>query len=462
MSSSRCIPSIHLTETSQDFRRYALSTLVNTLREAEKPTPFEFLINGTFLRTSLEEYLNATGISAETLLAVEYVKAIIPPLYVASYEHDDWVSSIDVISASSAASTSTSATPITPGQERILSGSYDGLLRMWNMSSRVLATSSSSTGAGHTAAVKAVKMADPSFVVSSSLDRTIRVWRYAEDAAGSSASLQPRIELYGHKASIDSLAVHRPSSRILSASADHSVGLWSMRKSDAPQAPTALIPSLSSQGAKRRKVGPAMSIPQRGALALMKSHNAPVSDTLFAPNDSTVAYSTSWDHTLKTWDLTSSTCVDTRSTSHPLFSLTALSSLNLLAAGTSARHITLIDPRASATTVSAMTLRGHSNAVVSLATDPRSSYGLVSASHDGTCRVWDVRSSRSDKEGRVGDSTYVIERESTKGQARKAAGEGTKVFAVCWDTEVGIVSAGEDKRVQINQGKGIVGDQKAQ
>ena len=445
-----------------DLRRYALSTLVNTLLQSEKPIPFEFLINGTFLRTSLDEYLTANGISAETTLALEYVRAIIPPLYLASFEHDDWVSAVDVLSETSpAAIWAGSAAARILGKERLLSGSYDGLLRIWNMSSEVLVTSPSAGSGGHTSSIKAARYISPSQVASAGLDRTIRLWKYSEDPEGFTASISPQVELYGHKASIDALSVHQPSARILSASADHSVGLWSTRKSDAPAAPSSLLPSATSRNSKRRKVGPSTSTPQRGPLSLLKSHTAPISDTIFAPNDHTIAYSTSWDHSLKTWDIPTSTCVDTRSTSHPLLSLTALPSLSLLAAGTSARHITLIDPRASATTISAMTLRGHTNAVVSLAADPESSYGLVSASHDGTCRVWDVRSSRSEREGRVGESLYVVERESLKGEGRKVGGEGVKVFGVVWDKGVGIVSGGEDKRVQVNRGKGILTDKPA-
>lgn len=441
------------------MRRYALSTLVNTLLQSEKPIPFEFLINGTFLRSSLDEYLTANGVSSESTLSVEYVRAIIPPLYLASFEHDGWVSSVDVLSETSPAGKwAGNAGSKVPSQERILSGSYDSLLRVWNMSSQVLSTSPSAGNGGHSAAIKAVKFVSPTQIASSALDRTVRIWKYTEDAEGFSASISPQIELYGHKASIDSLAIHQPSNRILSASSDHSVGLWSSKKSDAPAAPEHLVPSAASRGSKRQKVGPATSTPQRGPLSLLKSHTGPVSDTIFAPNDYTVAYSTSWDHSLKTWDLPTSTCVDTRSTSHSLLSLCALPSLNLLSAGTSARHITLIDPRASATTISAMTLRGHTNAVVSLAADPESAYGLVSGSHDGTCRVWDVRSSKSEKERRVGESIYCIERETAKGEGRKVGGEGIKVFGVCWDKDVGIVSASEDKRVQINRGKGIVGE----
>lgn len=445
-----------------DLRRYALSTLVNTLLQSEKPIPFEFLINGTFLRTSLDEYLTANGISAESTLGVEYVRAIIPPLYLASFEHDDWVSAVDFLSETSPAGKwAGSAGARKSGQERMLSGSYDGFLRIWSMSSEVLATSPSASNGGHTSSIKAARYISPSHLASAGLDRTIRLWKYSEDPEGFTASISPQVELYGHKASIESLAVHQPSSRILSASADHTLGLWSTKKSDAPAAPTSLLPSSTSQSFKRRKMGPSTSTPQRGPLSLLKSHTAPVSHAIFAPNDHTVAYTTSWDHALKTWDLPTSTCVDTRSTSHSLLSLSALPALSLLAAGTSARHITLIDPRASATTVSAMTLRGHTNAVVSLAADPESNYGLVSGSHDGTCRVWDVRSSRSEKEGRVGESLYVIERESLKGERKKVGGEGVKVFDVVWDTSVGIVSGGEDKRVQVNRGKGMVAEKGA-
>ncbi|KAG8525521.1 ribosome biogenesis protein ytm1 [Bacidia gigantensis] len=438
-----------------NFRRYALSTLVNTLRRSDQSIPFEFLINGTFLRTSLDEYLTANGISAEATLGLEYVRASLPPVYLASFEHDEWVSSVDVLSPSSPSVRSSQRTnTVVPGQERIVTGSFDGLLRVWNMSSQVLATSTSASNGGHTGSVKTAQFLSATHIASSGLDRCVRIWKYSENST-ELASLHPQLELYGHRDPIDSIAVHQSSNRILSASADHTVGFWSTKKSEAPTAPASLLPSSASQGAKRRKVGSSVSTPQRGPLVLLKSHSSDVTDTMFAPNDHTVAYSTSQDHTLKTWDLTTSTCVDTRITSSALLSVAALQSLNLVAAGKSPRDIILIDPRASATTVSAMNLRGHSQAVVSLDIDPDSAYGLVSGSHDGTCRIWDVRSSKSGKDGRVGACTYTIDRESLKDQGRNGIREGVQVFGVCWDKDIGIVSASADKRVQINRGRGM-------
>jgi WD40 repeat protein len=413
---------------------------VNNLLGSERPIPLEFLINGSYLRTSIDEYLTANGISAESTLAVEYVRALVPPLYVASFEHDDWVSSVDILSPQN--------------HERILSGSYDGFLRMWNPSSQVLATSPGISQGGHQSSILSAKFISSSQLASSGLDRTIRLWTYAEEEEGFSGTIKPQLELYGHKGGVESISVHAPSSRILSASADHSVGFWSTRKSEGTEAPATLLPAAAG-GSKRRKLNSAVQVPQRGPLAQMKQHSGPVSEAIFDSKDSTVGYSTSWDHTVRTWDLVMTALVDTRTTSHALLSLIQLPELHLLAAGTSARHITLIDPRASATTVSAMTLRGHTNAVVALAGDPDSEYGLVSGSHDGTCRIWDVRSTKNGKDGVVGESIYSIERESAMGEKR-VAGEGVKVFGVCWDRQIGIVSASEDKRLQINRGEGVI------
>lgn len=444
------------------LRRYALSTLVNNLLGSEKPVPFEFLINGTFLRTSIDEYLTDHGISAETTLEIEYVRALIPPLYIASFQHDDWVSATDVLSSTSPAASWASGATFSKGQERILSGSYDGLLRIWNMSSETIATSPAVSEGGHTASIKAARFVSPNQIASAGLDRTVRLWKYTEDDEFV-GKITPQLELYGHKSGIESLAVHAPSNRLLTGSSDHNVGFWSTKKTDAPAAPDGLLPN-TARTSKRRKLNTSVSTPQRGPLTLLSAHTGPVSAAIFDAKDSTVGYSASWDHSLRTWDLVTSVLVDTRTTSHSLLSLEHLPEHSLLAAGTSARHITLIDPRASATTVAAMTLRGHTNAVVSLARDPSSTYGLISGSHDGTCRIWDIRSTKTDKDGVVGESVYSIARKSLEEGGRvdskRVGGEGVKVFSVCWDQTVGIVSAGEDKRIQINRGEGVLSSNK--
>ena len=179
------------------------------------------------------------------------------------------------------------------------------------MSSEVVAT-----GQGHSSSVKAAKFLSPNQVVSSGMDRTLRVWKY-EDAESGTGSLTSTLELYGHKSSADSLAVHAPSSRILSASSDHTVGLWSTKKNDAPAAPETVLPAAN----KRRKLSNSKPIPQRGPLSVLQGHQSQVADVCFDEKDPTVAYSASWDHSVKSWDLTTSACVDTRTTAQSLFSI---------------------------------------------------------------------------------------------------------------------------------------------
>ncbi|KAL2268613.1 hypothetical protein VTJ83DRAFT_3459 [Remersonia thermophila] len=450
-----------------DIRRYGLSRILNSESMLDTGSiPFDFLINGSFLRTSLQDYLVANGLSLETNLTLQYVRSLIPPVYEASFEHDDWVSAVDVLSAASPAGR-WSGDSFQHGHDRILSASYDGLLRIWNASGQVITTSPSGSHGGHTASVKAAKFLTSSQLASAGMDRTVRVWKYTE-ADAFSGELKPTLELYGHAGSVDSLEVDGASRRLLTASADGAIGFWSAAKASAPEADASLLPNAHTS--KRRRLATSVTVAQRGPLFLMPVHTAPATAAVFDPRDRTVAYSASQDHTVRTLDLTTGAVVSTLATSHPLLSLCAVPRAGggspLLAAGTSARHITMLDPRASTAATSVMTLRGHANKVVSIAASPDNDYSLVSASHDGTCRIWDLRSVRPAAKdeggmGSVSEPVYVIERESLKtdkgAKKRPAGGEGCKVFSVVWD-RLGIFSGGEDKKVQVNSGRNVVAD----
>ncbi|ORY71194.1 ribosome biogenesis protein YTM1 [Pseudomassariella vexata] len=430
-----------------DIKRYGLSRVLNSgsMLNTSSPVPLDFLVNGTFLRGSLEDYLKENGLSFETTVTLQYVRSLIPPVYQGSFEHDDWITGIDVLSG---------------GKQRLLTSSYDGLFRVWNASNQIIATSPSSSNGGHSAPVKAANFLSSSQIASAGMDRTIRLWKYTEsdDFTG---QLKPTLELYGHKGSIESMDIHTSSGRIVTASSDGGIGLWSTSKSSAPEAPASLLPGAGVNVSKKRKI--ASSAPQRGPLSIMQIHSSPASAAIFHPADSTVAYSASEDHTIRTMDLTTSLVVSTLTTAHPLMSLCSLPGISsaLLAAGTTARHITLVDPRASATKTSVMTLRGHKNTVTSISASPENNYSLVSGSYDGTCRIWDLRSvragSKAEGGGSVSDAVYVIERESQRGKKRgDVPGRGCKVFGVVWDKQWGIVSGGEDKQVQINRGSGLL------
>ena len=387
---------------------------------------------------------------------MEYVRALIPPLFVASYQYDDWVSDVDVLSSTSQAGKwSEGSSNVPSGQEKILTAGYDGVLTVRDASSKIRATSGAWTEGGHESFVRSVKWLSSSQVVSGGQDCIVRTWKYKQEDLLSPGSFVPQLHLWGHKRSVDKVAVHGPSNRILSASKDCRIGLWSSSKSSCPDAPSDLLAAARGHRKKRRKPNPSISVPQKGPLAMMEKHQDAATDVAFDAKDHTVGYSTSWDHTLLTWDLVTSKAVSARTLSASLTCLAQVPDLSLIAAGAVTRFIAMVDPREDATKISAMTLVGHDNWISCLARDPDSTYGLVSGSHDGTCRIWDLRNTQQGKNGAVSKPLYEIRRKGWEKKALPEAGEGIKVLGVCWDKELGIVSCGEDKTVQINKGQSV-------
>lgn len=433
--------SLHVQDTPVyaplSLKRYGLSEVVNHLLDAENTVPFDFLIDGQLLRTSLQDYLTKNGLSSETFLNVEYTRAVLPPSYLTSFNNEDWVSSIDV------------------GDKHIISGSYDGVVRTWNLSGKV-----EKQYTGHSGPIRAIKYISNTRLVSAGNDRTLRLWKVKNDQLGA-VNVNNDLDddevedgktlaiLEGHKAPVVSVDVSN-NSRILSGSYDNSIGVWStIYKEMTTVDPMEELSNstnnkISTAARKRRKMAlKDGSIRRRAPISLLESHTGPVEQAVFDRIDNTVGYSVSQDHTIKTWDLVTSRCVDTKTTSYSLLSMVQLPSLHLLACGSSARHITLHDLRMnSSSKVTQQQLVGHRNFVVSLDTCPENEYMLASASHDGTVKVWDVRAT---------SPMYTITREDSSVQK----GVNDKVFAVRWAKNVGIISGGQDKKLQINKGDNL-------
>lgn len=426
---------LHVDETPifapLNLKRFGLSEIVNHLLKTERSVPFDFLIDGELLRTSLQDYLTKRGVSSEVTLNVEYTRAVLPPSYLSSFNNDDWVSSIDI-----------------SGPQHIVTGSYDGVVRTWNLSGKVEKLYS-----GHAGAVRAIKTVSATRLVSAGNDRCLRIWKTKADTIKED---EEDIEdgktlaiLEGHQAPIVGIDVSASTNRIISASYDNSIGLWStnykeMSVIDHLEEMNNINNKMSTAAKKRRKLTlKDGTIRRRGPLSVLESHTAPVEQVIFDKNDQTVGYSVSQDHTIKTWDIMTSRCVDTKTTGFSLLSIAQLPTLNLLACGSSARHITLHDPRVDASSkITQSQLIGHKNFVVSLDTCPENEYLLSSASHDGTVKVWDVRSNTP---------MYTITREGDD----IVKGVNDKVFAVKWARSIGIISGGQDKRIQINKGDNL-------
>lgn len=427
--------SLHVSETPLyvpiGLKRYGLSEIVNHLLENnETVIPFDFLIDGKLLRISLEEYLVKNGLSNETFLSLEYTRAVLPPSYLASFNNNDWISSIDSMEF--------------PGNSKILSGSYDGIVRIYNMSGTV-----EKQFTGHSGSIRDTKWISPTRLVSSGNDRQIRLWKNKEAQIQDEDEEDPEegttiAILEGHKGPVVSLSVDQATNRILSASYDGDIGFWSTNHKEMSSIQPMEYDSnvLSTSSKKRRKMAVQdATLRRRSPLAILQGHKQPVEDLCFDKNDSTVGYSVSQDHTIKTWDLVTSRCVDTRSTGFSLLSILQIPSKHVLITGSSARHINIHDPRVNASETELINekLLGHTNFVVGLSECPYNDNMFALASHDGMVKVWDIRANKP---------LYTITREEKV--------KNPKIFDVHWDTDIGIISGGSDKKLQINKGSNII------
>ncbi|RCH90849.1 WD repeat-containing protein 12, partial [Rhizopus azygosporus] len=186
-----------------DIKKEGLSAIVNGLLDNETPVPFDFLIDGQLLRTSIAEYLNMNRLSTENLITIEYVESMLPPVPLTAYQHDDWISSV------------------TGNRGLFVTGSYDNMVRLWNTTGECI-----STLVGHTDSVKSVALGrvddNKAIVFSGSLDHSVLAWEYSFD----DESYRLMYECKGHKGPVESVATDSTGNYIASAAADGIIRVW--------------------------------------------------------------------------------------------------------------------------------------------------------------------------------------------------------------------------------------------
>ncbi|GFR50504.1 hypothetical protein Agub_g12769, partial [Astrephomene gubernaculifera] len=235
------------------LKRYGLSQIINHLLALDPPRPFDFLVDGELLRRSLEQHLLGHNMSAESTLEVEYVPAVVPPPHKNSTPHDDWVSSVDASRCSGSTSPSTSSS-----SDVILSGSYDGLLRLWN--ANLECTASVAAHEGGVNCVRFLPQSQGDLLVTAGKDLQVKMWRL-EAPQGSSPS-GPRCRLVasyrGHGDAVEGLAASPSGQRVASCGWDGRVLIWEAGRQVAEAAEAEAAAGGASEGSKKkRRVGSA-------------------------------------------------------------------------------------------------------------------------------------------------------------------------------------------------------------
>lgn len=465
------------------WRRSQLSTLVNKVlataqgaghEEASyKAVPFDFIVDGSLLRCSLDEYLEQRGQSAETTLELEYIRSTLPPAFKDAARQDDWVSSVDARHA-----------------HRILTASYDGIVRIFDSESLATSPPQSYTPAyasnvSLTSAKWLRNTADA--IVTGSMSGTVAVWRVPGTETKSVPVLQAA-ELQHHTSPVSSIdvavaATNASAERatIVSAGWDGSIALWDV-PADArfeTQEETGGAP-----GKKRRKqhgsdarpissaiiTPPPLMVlhhvtPSLGATAARALNTAPTP----GPNARTIAalgdgdqriWSAAWDGTVKYWDVVAGGGLAGRKQTDKVpLCLDPLQSLSLssfttpqLVCGHMDHSLALYDFRDAVSNAALAMSGAHAAPVSAVKVHPVSAHLFASGAYDGRIKVWDVRSPKQ--------ALFALsEPVSTSSKSPHMASSKqprTKVLGLDWTPDGNaLVSGGEDCRVCLYQGQAI-------
>lgn len=439
--------------------RYGLSQTVNALLRAAstgdedeveaKGRVFDFLVEGELLRGELVRHLAARDLSLEKTIVIEYFFAVEPPQPPRQRDLPDWIGAVRA--ARVRLSDSSQARSL------VLTGCYDGSVSLHEILGGSTSTISPGIGsrAVHSDSVSALALVSVSeaesggnegsrVLVTASKDTTMKGWflrpkgssgtgsksKAKSGAGGEGVDLVQVFEFVGHTASIESVCSSPATSRFASGGWDKKIRVWSLDEED--------LAGAEANASKKAKVQPgeasAQSLEQVETTCL-DGHKQSVSAVCW-PEENLIC-STSWDATVKCWDVSKGKLVSNLIRESVLFCLDASGGAGhggslSVAFGQADGVIGLWDPRAtqsnSAATTGMATVRAfksHKSIVSDVRWSPSSPFHLCSADYEGLVKVWDTRS-----------AIPLHTLQSHRGKA------------LCLDwADAGIVSGGEDAKL---------------
>ncbi|CAH1789159.1 unnamed protein product [Owenia fusiformis] len=385
-----------------------LSTLINGILRSSKSTgdedeeqkiQFDFLIEGEFLRQSLEAFMDQKAISTETVVELEYLERHPAPKPEDSLLHDDWVSCLHGCG------------------QTILSGCYDNTIKIWNTKGENLLTIP-----GHSAPVKCVawfdRFEEDSLVsfVSGSHDQTLLLWQWDRN----NNSVECVHTCRGHAGSVDCVAIDETKTRLCSGSWDRMLKIWSAIPSNEDEVEVGEKPS-------KKKKTDTSKIPTRVPLMTLSGHNEGISAAQWLSEQEVCT--ASWDHCIKIWDVEQGMEKSNLNGTKVFLDIDYSPHNKCVLAASSDRHIRLYDPRSTDGALVKCTFTSHTGWVSSVSWSPSNEHLFISGSYDSLVKMWDTR--------------------SPKAPLYDLSGHEDKVLAVDWSIPDLLLSGGADNSLKI-------------
>jgi len=413
--------------------RYGLSEVVNKLLGGEKPVPFDFLVDGEFLRSDLLGFLTARKLTSEKVIQLEYIFALSEPEEQTIDQVPDWVAGL----------ASLGNLPC----KWFVASSYDGSVRLYEDGAARVCARLSHTPLTSLAALP-TKSGDCVQLALGGKDGEVRCCqlRYGSNPTVGPVSIIKSAE---HKKPVQAVALSEDGEFLASSGWDQEVLIWNAGATLFPDLPEG---KQENQGIKRKA-----DAGEQSPKFVLRGHSQVVSALHFGKQSRFpfTLLSASWDATVRVWDTAAAACVCNWAVARAATSFSMCVNPAQMVTSHDDGHVSLWDIRAPphATTANALSLDASAGLPLSstqlphrrLATQavwhPTEEHRLASVGHDGCVCVLDPRSPKMPLQ---------------KVRLGKAGPVPTKQTCVTWLSRDELVVGGSDGRVvrlTIGEGK---------
>jgi ribosome biogenesis protein YTM1 len=375
--------------------------------------PFDFLLNDKLLRLPLDSAARNMGLSTEHALELHYFPARLPPKKEGESEQlPDWIMVMDYNQQQQQSN-----------KNLLFSGGADGVIRTFEQHAKEQGGELKSTCSisAHTGPIKCMSSLassdnDLTYIATGSMDQTLVTHAY--NSKTNELNLHA-VYSGGHTNSISSVALAGcDDGKQIMASGDWDGGLaiWNVPGSNSTDDDNGGGDTAGSKSSSKKRKGnnsnststsnEGGTIQEVQPIQSVRAHSSNISGLAWGYNNNsgssslpTTLLTGSWDHGLKVYDVSRMDCILALNGSRVVTSLSRCSNSDVVATGSPDCTVRLWDMRtngdgSSGSQIADKTLRqSHKSWVSAIQWSPTDPFVLATTSHDGTLKVWDIRSS---------------------------------------------------------------------